>query len=258
MEFGRTRPAMASFSHPLNPDYPLGPDSPDHHDEITPMLWDVYRKKQEEEQQQNTKANFENKIAARCQEMEMEALAKTKKESITNHGGTTKALDKRGNYIVGVEGGLPLTCFTDDHVHVPDEDDRSSLAYKSNENKKTIKNKPEKSNTVEDRSPDMQPESDKKDEVPTEQQRLSELQNAMEYLAKDNDPDMQKILQHMLDMVNIIKASKSNPAAPSSSTTPEAAVPDDIKTENEEATDPDVTKVDLEESSDEDSEDYAF
>ena len=96
----------------------------------------------------------------------MEALAKTKKESITNHGGTAKALDKRGNYIVAVEGGLPLTRFTDDHVHVPDEDERPSLAYKSNEDKKTIKHKPEKSNTVEDRSPDMQPESDKKDEVP--------------------------------------------------------------------------------------------
>jgi hypothetical protein len=258
MEFGRTHPAMASFSHPLNPDYPLGPDSPDHHDEITPMLWDVYRKKQEEEQQQNTKANFENKIAARRQEMEMEALAKTKKESITNHGGTTKALDKRGNYIVGIEGGLPLTCFTDDHVHVPDEDDRSSLAYKSNENKKTIKNKPEKSNTVEDRSSDMQLESDKKDEVPTEQQRLSELQNAMEYLAKDNDPITEKVLQHMLDMVNIIKTNKSNPAAPSSSTAPDAAAPDDIKTENEEAADPGITKVDIEESSDEESEDHAF
>ena len=69
-----------------------------------PALWDVFRKKQEEEQQQSTKAIFENKIAARRQEMEMEAFAKTKKESITNHGGTAKALDKRGNYIVEVEG----------------------------------------------------------------------------------------------------------------------------------------------------------
>ena len=209
---------MATFSRPLNLNI-TGQDDDNKHDEITPVLWDVYRKKQEEEQQQCTKAIFENKIAARRHEMDVEALVKTMKESIINHGDTAKVLDKRGNYIVGVEGGLPLTCFTDDHVHVPDEDDRSSLACKSNENKKTIKNKPEKSNTVEDRSPDMQPESDKKNKVPTEQQRLSELQNAMEYLAKDNDPNTQKVLQHMLDMVNIIKTNKSNPAAPSSSTT---------------------------------------
>ena len=43
MEFGRTHPAMASFSHPLNLDIP-GQDNDDNkHDEITPALWDVYR-----------------------------------------------------------------------------------------------------------------------------------------------------------------------------------------------------------------------
>jgi hypothetical protein len=255
MEFGRTHPAMATFSHPLDLDITGQDDDDNKHDEITPALWDVYRKKQEEEQQQCTKTIFENKIAARRHEMDVEALVKTKKESIINHGGTTK-VDKRGNYTVAAEGGLPLTRFTNDHVHVPDEDERPSLAYKLNEDKKTIKHESEKSNQVENRSPDMQPESDKKDEMPAEQQRLSELHNAMEFMVKDKDPDMQMIVQTMLDMVNTVKANKSNPAASSSRTFPEAATSNDAKME-EAATTPGVTKVSVSDS-DEESNGLAF
>ena len=186
------------------------------------------------------------------------------RHGVINHDDTTakkwkevktptapKAKDKRGNSIVAAEGGLPPMCLADDHVHDPDDED-----------KKTIKHKSEKSNPVENRSPDMQPESDKKDKMPAEQQRLSELHNAMEYMVKDKDPDMQMIVQTMLDMVNTVKANKSNPAAPSSRTTPEAAAPDDIKMEKEEATDPGVmkgvTKVSVDEASDEESDDHAY
>ena len=149
------------------------------------------------------------------QEMDMEALAKawrsgnthaTKADGVIHHDDTTaekwkevktptapKAKDKRGNSIVAAEGGLPPTCLADDHVHDPDDED-----------KKTIKHKSEKSNPVENRSPDMQPESDKKDEMSAEQQRLFEFHNAMEYMVKDKDPDMQMIVQTMLDMVNTV------------------------------------------------------
>ena len=227
------------------------------------MLWNVFRKKQEEEHQQCTKAIFENKIAARRHEMDVEAaLAKTKKESIINHGGTTK-VDKRGKYTVAAEGGLPLTRFTNSHVHVPDEDGRPSLGYKSNEDKKTNKRESEKSNQAEDHSPDMQPEPNKKDEMSDEQQQLRYLLNgAMENMVKDKDPNTQMLLKTMLDVFKTVKANKSNPAASSSRTSPEAAAPADIKTEKEEATDPGdmkgITKVSLNEASDEESEDHAY
>ena len=123
-----------------------------------------------------------------------------------------------------------------------------------NEDKKTIKHKSEKSNPVENRSPDMQPESDKKDEMSAEQQSFSELHNAMEYMVKDKDPDMQMILQTMLDLVNTAKANKSNPAASSSRTSPEAAPPMMSRWRTE-ATDPGVTKVSVDEASDEESND---
>ena len=260
MEFGRSHPAMATFSHPLNLDI-TGQDDDNKHDEITPVLWDVYRKKQEEEQQQCTKAIFENKIAARRHEMDVEALVKTKKESIINHGDTAK-VDKRGNYIVAAEGGLPLTRFTNDHVHVPDEDERPSLGYKLNEDKKTSEHESEKSNQAENRSPDMQPEPNKKDEMSDEQQQLHSLNEAMEHMVKDKDPDTQMLLKTMLDVFKTAKANKSNPAAPSSRTPPEAAAPADIKMEKEEATDPGVmkgvTKVSVDEASDEESDDHAY
>ena len=253
MEFGRTHPAMASLSHPLNPDYPLGPDIPGQGDddtkpdEITPMLWNVFRKKQEEQHQQCTKATFENKIAARRHEMDVEAaLVKTKKDSIINHGGTTK-VDKRGNYTVAAEGGLPLTHITIDHVHDPDED------------KKTSEHKSEKSNQAEDRSPYMQPELNEKDEMSDEQKQLRYLLNdAMENMVKDKDLNTQMMLKTLLEVYN---TNKSNPAASSSKTSPEAAAPADIKTEKEEATDPGdkrMTKVSLSEASDEESEDHAY
>ena len=216
------------------------------------MLWDVYRKKQEEEQRQCTKAAFENKIAARRHEMDVEALVKTKKESIINHGDTAK-VDKRGNYIVAAEGGLPLTRFADDHVHVPDEDE-TSLGQ-------NIKHKSEKSNPVEDRSPDMQPEPNKKDEMSDEQQQLLSLNEAMEHMVKDKDPDTQMLLQTMLDLFNTAKANKSNPAASSSRTPPEAAAPDDVKMEKRRQQIPaheGLTKVSVEEASDEESDDPAY
>ena len=138
-------------------------------------------------------------------------------------------------------------CLADDRGHDPDD-----------ENKKNIKHKSEKSNPVKSRSPDMQPESDKKAEMSAEQQKqLFALHKAMEHMAKDKDPDMQLLLQTMLDLVNTAKANTPNSAASSSSTSPEAATPDDAKME-EEATDPGVTKVSVNADSDEESNDPAF
>ena len=184
------------------------------------MLWDVYRKKQDEEQRQCTKAAFETKIAARCQEMDMkrrsdnthatmvarqemdvEELAetcRTKEESVINHDDTATK-DKRGNYIIAAEGGLPLTRFAEDHDHDPDD-----------ENKKNIKHKSKKSNPVKDHSPDVQPEPNKEDELSDEQQKLLSLNKAMELMAKDKDLDTQLILQTMLD--------RSTPPGPTSRT----------------------------------------
>ena len=174
-----------------------------------------------------------------------------KEESVINHDDTAKAKDKRGNYIVAAEGGLPLTRFADDHGHDPDD-----------ENKKNIKHKSEKSNPVENRSPDMQPEPNKKDEMSDEQQQLLSLNEAMEHMVKDKDPDTQMMLQTMLDVFNTAKANKSNPAASSSRTPPEAAAPADVKMEKEEATDPGdmkgITKVSVDEASDEESDDHAY
>jgi hypothetical protein len=259
MEFGRSHPAMATFSHPLNLNI-TGQDDDSKHDRTTPMMWDIYRKKQDEEQRQCTKAVFENKIAARRQEMDVEALAKTKVESAINHDDTATK-DKRGNYIIAAEDGLPLTRFANDHVHVPDEDEKPSLGYKLNEDKKTIKHESEKSNQVENRSPDMQPEPNKKDELSDEQQKLLSLNKAVELMVKDKDLDTQYILQTMLDVFNTAKANKPNSAASSSRTPPEAAAPDDVKMEKEEATDPGVmkgvTKVSVDEASDEESDDHA-
>jgi len=131
-----------------------------------------------------------------------------------------------------------------------------------NEDKKTIKHESEKSNQAENRSPDMQPEPNEKDEMSDEQQQLHSLNEAMEHMVKDKDPDTQLLLKTMLDLFKTAKANKSNPAAPSSRTPPEAAAPADIKMEKEEATDPGdmkgVTKVSVEEASDEESGDHAY
>ena len=187
-----------------------------------------------------------------------------KAESVINHDDTApkkwkeeetpttpKTKDKRGNFIVAAEGGLPLTRFADDRDHDPDD-----------ENKKNIKHKSEKSDPVKDRSPDMQPEPNKKDEVSTEQKKLLSLHKAMEHMVKDRDPDMQLLLQTMLDLFNTAKANKPNSAASSSRPSPEAATPDDVKMEEEEATDPGVTKgvtkVSVDEASDEESDDPAY
>ena len=264
MEFGRSHPAMATFSHPLNLNF-TGQDDDNKHDQITPMLWDVYRKKQEEEQHQCTKAAFENKIAARRQEIDMkwrsdnthatmvarqemdvETLAKTKEESVINHDNTATK-DKRGNYIVAAEGGLPLTRFADDHGHDPDD-----------ENKKNIKHKSKKSNPVKDHSPDVQPEPNKEDELSDEQQKLLSLNKAVELMVKDKDLDTQYILQTMLDVFNTAKANKPNSAASSSRTPPEAAAPANVKEEKEETVVPGVTKVSVDEASDEESDDHAY
>ena len=84
----------------------------------------------------------------------------------------------------------------------------------------------------------------------------------MEHMVKDRDPDMQLLLQTMLDLYNTAKANKPNSAASSSRTSPEAATPDDVKMEEEEATDPGVTKgvtkVSVDEASDEASDDPAW
>ena len=81
-------------------------------------------------------------------------------------------------------------------------------------------------------------------------------------MVKDKDLDTQYILQTMLDVFKTVKANKSNPAASSSRTPPEAAAPADIKTEKEEATDPGdmkgITQVSLEEASDEEGGDPAY
>ena len=136
-----------------------------------PRCGEEYRKRQDEEHRRCAKAALEdNKYHVT-------------KADVTNHGDTTanewkevktpadlKAKDKRGNFIIAAEGGLALTVLTDGHAHAPaDEDERPSLGYKMNEDKKTIKHETEKSNPVENRSPDTQPESDKNDEMPVEQ-----------------------------------------------------------------------------------------
>ena len=89
------------------------------------------------------------------------------------------------------------------------------------------------------------------------EQRLSELNNAMEYMVKDKDPDMQKIVQSMLDMVNTVKANKSNPAASPSRTSPEAASSTDAKMEDAATSPRGVKKVSLSET-DEESNDHAL
>ena len=171
------------------------------------------------------------------------------RKSVINHDDTATK-DKRGNYIVAAEGGLPLTRFADDHDHDPYD-----------ENEKNIKHKSKKSNPVKDHSPDVQPEPNKKDELSAEQQKLLSLHKAMELMVKDRDPDMQLLLQTMLDLFNTAKANKPNSAASSSRTSPEAATPDHVKMEDEEATDPSVTKgitkVSVDEASDEASDDPA-
>ena len=171
---------------------------------------------------------------------------RTKVESVINHDDTATK-DKRGNYIVAAEGGLPLTRFADDHDHDPDD-----------ENKKNIKHKSKKSNPVKDHSPDVQPEPNKEDELSDEQQKLLSLNKAMELMVKDKDLDTQLMLQTMLDLFNTAKANKPNSAASSSRTPPEAAAPDDVKMEKEEATEPGVTKVSVDEASDEESDDHAY
>ena len=77
-------------------------------------------------------------------------------------------------------------------------------------------------------------------------------------MVKDKDPDMQLMLQTMLDLFNTAKANKSNPAASSSRTSPEAAAPDDVKMErggNRSRRQKGVTKVSVDEASDEESDD---
>ena len=78
-------------------------------------------------------------------------------------------------------------------------------------------------------------------------------------MVKDKDLNTQMMLKTLLEVYN---TNKSNPAASSSKTSPEAAAPADIKTEKEEATDPGVmkgvTKVSVDEASDEESDDHAY
>ena len=80
----------------------------------------------------------------------------------------------------------------------------------------------------------------------------------MEHMVKDKDPDTQLLLKTMLDVFKTTKANKSNLAAPSSRTPPEAAAPADVKMEKEETVVPGVTKVSVDEASDEESDDHAY
>ena len=76
-------------------------------------------------------------------------------------------------------------------------------------------------------------------------------------MANDKDPEIQNILQSMLEMVSTVKANKSNPAASPSRTSPEAASSTDAKMENAATSPRGVKKVSLSET-DEESSGHAF
>ena len=153
----------------------------------------------------------------------------------------TPEVDKKGNPTITAEGGLPLS------VAPADEDERPSLGYATKEDKKAIQ--------YEGNSPDKQPESDTKspnmDEMEVDEQ-VASLNDAVATLAKDADPDSQKMLQSILDVAHIVKkTNKSNLAASSSRSSTEAAPPADAKTENKIAGQTEIEEkniVDLEES----------
>ena len=74
----------------------------------------------------------------------------------------------------------------------------------------------------------------------------------------DEGADIQQILQSMLDMVNTVKANKSNPAASPSRTSPEAAPSTDAKMEDAATSPRGVKKVSLSDSEDDASSGHDF
>ena len=92
-------------------------------------------------------------------------------------------------------------------------------------------------------------------------EHIASLNDAVATLAKETDPDSQKILQNILDLAHSVKkTNKSNLAASSSRSSTEAAPPADVKIENKIAGQTEIeekNRVDLEES-DESEHDSAY
>ena len=199
---------------------------------------------------------------------------------VTNHGGTAadpwnKALTsfthipktkKKGKNVIAAKGGLALTVLANDPDHAPaDGNEWPSLGYDLGKNKKIVTREDKKIVTYEDKKittckdnlPNTQTESDTKspnlDEMDIEE-RLTSPNDAVTFLAKDTDPESLMMLQNMLDVANIMKNAKPNPATSSSRSSTEAALHADVKMGDAAANLPTKiegeTPVDLEESED--------
>jgi hypothetical protein len=244
---------------------------------VTPSTWEQARKQQEDDQRRCSKDALAdarpNYIEAGQNDIKRKYAKKATpsdndddEAALINHGQAaastwvktwktvlhsfTPEVDKRGNPTITAEGGLPLSvggpalALADGDA---DEDERPSLGYKINEDKNIIK--------YEGHSPDTQPESDTKsptmDEMDVDE-RIASLNDAVATLAKETDPDSQKILQNILDFAHSVKkTNKLNPAASSSRPSTKAAPPAVAKAENKIAGQTEIeekNRVDLEES----------